>query len=113
MSEMATTQAHGNGGHHIVSVKVYLLIFFALLAGTALTVTVSYYDLDVQLLGKTVPFNTVVMLCIAATKATLVILYFMHVKYSPRLLWIFVAAGFMWLAILIILTMSDYASRNW
>jgi cytochrome c oxidase subunit 4 len=112
MSEMAhPSRAHS--GHHIVPVPVYLLIFTALLVGTALTVWVSFHDLDVQLLGKIIPFNTVVMLAIAATKAMLVILFFMHVKYSPRLLWIFVAAGFMWLAILIILTMADYASRNW
>ena len=113
MSEMAGTHAYSNGGHHIVPVKVYLLIFAALLAGTVLTVSISFYNLDVQILGKTVPFNTVVMLTIAAIKATLVILYFMHVKYSPRTLWVFVAAGFMWLVILIVLTLSDYTSRNW
>ena len=113
MSEMAATNSQSHGGHHVVSVKVYMLIFAALLAGTVLTVVVSGYDLDVQILGKIVPFNTVVMLCIAAVKAVLVILFFMHVKYSPRLLWIFVAAGFMWLSILILLTMADYASRNW
>lgn len=113
MSETATMHAHGNGGHHIVPVKIYLLIFAALLVGTLLTVSISFYDLDVQVLGKTVPFNTVVMLIIAAVKATLVILFFMHVKYSPRTLWIFVAAGFMWLVLLIVLTLSDYTSRNW
>jgi cytochrome c oxidase subunit IV len=102
-----------HAGHHIVPVRVYLLIFAALLVGTLATVWISYYNLDVQIMGKTVPFNTVVMFLIAATKGTLVVLFFMHVKYSPRLLWIFVAAGFMWLSILMILTMADYASRNW
>jgi len=115
MSETAASHAngHAHGEHHIVSVKIYLLIFAALLVGTALTVWVSYRDLDVQILGKIVPLNTVVALTIAAVKATLVILYFMHVKYGPRLQWIFVAAGFMWMVILIVLTLSDYATRNW
>ncbi len=115
MSGTAAAHANGNthGEHHVVSVKVYLLIFAALLVGTALTVWVSYRDLDVQILGKIVPFNTVVALTIAAAKATLVILYFMHVKYGPRLQWIFVAAGFMWMVILVVLTLSDYATRNW
>ena len=113
MSETTALHAHGQDGHHVVPVKIYLLIFAALLAGTTLTVAVSFCDLDVQLLGKIVPFNTVVMLIIAAVKATLVILYFMHVKYSPRTLWVFVAAGFMWMVLLIVLTLADYASRNW
>ncbi len=115
MSETAATHANGHAHdeHHVVSVKIYLLIFAALLIGTALTVWVSYRDLDVQILGKIVPLNTVVALTIAAAKATLVILYFMHVKYGPRLQWIFVAAGFMWLVILLVLTLADYASRNW
>jgi cytochrome c oxidase subunit 4 len=94
-------------------VRVYLLIFTALLVGTVITVAISYKDLDVQILGKTVPLNTVMALVIAAVKATLVVLYFMHVKYSPRLVWIFAAAGFLWLIILLVLTLADYASRNW
>jgi len=115
MSSAATNHAPGatHDEHHVVSVQVYLLIFAALLVGTALTVWISYFDLDVQILGKIVPLNTVVALSIAALKATLVILYFMHVKYGPRLQWVFVAAGFMWLVILLVLTLADYASRNW
>ena len=105
--------ADGHGSHHVVSVKLYLIIFAALMVGTFLTVWVSYKDLDIQVLGKVVPFNTVVALAIAAAKATLVVLYFMHVKYGPRLQWIFVAAGFMWLVILLVLTLADYSSRNW
>ena len=57
------------------------------------------------------PFNIVVMLSISIIKTVLVILFFMHVKYSPRLVWVFVAAGFIWLAIMIDLTLSDYLTR--
>lgn len=109
----ASAHGHGDAGHHVVPVSVYLIIFFALLIGTFITVAVSKYDLDAQILGKTVPLNTVVALVIAAIKATLVVLYFMHIRYGPRLQWIFAAAGFMWLAILIVLTLADVASRNW
>ena len=57
-------------------------------------------------------FNIVVMLSIAIIKTVLVILFFMHVKYSPRLVWVFVAAGFIWLTIMIDLTLSDYLTRG-
>jgi len=115
MSAPATTHSLGaaHGEHHVVSVNLYLMIFAALLAGTALTVWISYFDLDVHILGVIIPLNTVAALVIAAIKATLVVLFFMHVKYGPRLQWIFVAAGFMWLVILIVLTLADYGSRNW
>lgn len=113
LSAHVTPQGHVEDTHHIVPVRIYLIIFAALLVGTVITVAVSRYDLDVQILGKTVPMNTVVALAIAGAKAALVVLYFMHVKYSPRLIWLFAAAGFLWLAILLVLTYSDYASRNW
>ncbi len=113
MSAQMTAQGHDDAGHHVVSVRLYIIIFLALLVGTAITVWVSYRDLDVQVLGKTVPLNTVVALMIAGAKAALVVLFFMHVKYSPRLIWIYAAAGFLWFIILIVLTYSDYASRNW
>ena len=59
------------------------------------------------------PFNVVSALSIAVAKTLLVILYFMHVRYSSRLTWVFVAAGFFWLGILVVLGMSDYLSRGW
>ena len=67
---------------HIVPVRVYFLIFLALLVGTALTVLAAFVDFPWR-------FNTIVALTIASVKATLVVLYFMHVRYSPRLVWIF------------------------
>ena len=91
---------------HIVPVKIYLAIFAALLAGTALTVVAAFIDFPWQ-------FNTIVALTIAVTKATLVVLYFMHVRYSSRLIWVIVAAALFWMAILFALTFSDYNTRHW
>ncbi len=94
---------------HIVSRKVYFVIFGVLMLGTALTVLAAKVDLDYLFHGA----NTVVALTIAVIKATLVVLYFMHVRYSTRLIWVVVVAGFFWLGILFVLTMSDYLSRGW
>lgn len=94
---------------HIVSKTTYFVIFGALMLGTAITVWVAFLDLDRLFPGA----NTVVALTIAVIKATLVILYFMHVRYSARLTWVIVLAGFFWLGILFVLTMSDYMSRGW
>jgi len=90
---------------HIVPLKTYYAIFAALLGGTALTVWVSFLDLG--------PMNTVVAITIAVVKALLVVLYFMHVKYSSRLTWVFAAAGFVWLALMIGLTIADFDTRAW
>ncbi len=88
-----------------VPLRIYYTVFGALLVLTVVTVGVSLVDLG--------PLSVVVALAIAATKASLVILYFMHVRYGPRLIWIFVSGGFFWLALLITLTMSDIVSRGW
>ena len=93
---------------HIVSKKVYFLIFGALMVGTALTIVAARIDLDHIFPGA----NTVVALTIAVIKATLVVLYFMHVRYSSRLTWVIVVSGFFWLGIMFALTMSDYMSRG-
>jgi cytochrome c oxidase subunit IV len=91
---------------HIVPVKVYLTIFLALLAGTFLTVVAAFYDFPWR-------FNTIIALTIASIKATLVVLYFMHVRYSSRLVWVIVTSALFWLAILFALTLSDYWTREW
>lgn len=90
---------------HVVPRKVYFAVFSALMVFTAITTAVAFVDLG--------PWNTVVALGIAFLKATLVALFFMHVKYSPRLTQITVAGGLFWLAILIVLTLSDFVSRGW
>ena len=69
------------------------------------TVAIAYIHL-----GK---LNVIAALTIAVIKAALIILYFMHVRYSPRLTWVFAAGGFFWLTILIVLTMGDVVSRGW
>ncbi len=91
---------------HIVSLKVYLIIFLALMLGTALTVWAGLQDFPGQL-------NVIIALTIAVTKATLVVLYFMHVRYSSRLVWLVFASALFWLAILFALTFSDYWTRDW
>ncbi len=91
--------------HHIPPLRLYYLVFAALIAGTLLTVGAAKVDFGA--------LNNVVMLAIACTKALLVILFFMHVRWSSRLTWVVAAAGFFWLLILFGITMSDYLSRGW
>lgn len=91
---------------HIVSVRVYFAIFLALLVGTALTVLAAFIDFPWRL-------NTIVALSIATVKATLVVLYFMHVRYSTRLVWVIVASALFWMGILFAFTFSDYFTRSW
>ena len=91
---------------HIVSIKLYSAIFGALLVMTLATAGAAFIDLGGNL-------NTVVAMLIAACKALLVILFFMHVRYSSRLTWVFVGAGFFWLMILLSLTLADVLSRRW
>ena len=92
-------------GPHVVPVKTYLTIFAALMIFTAITVAVAFVDLG--------PLNNLVMLGIAVVKATLVVLFFMHVRYSTRLIPVVAVGGFLWLLILFGFTMSDYLSRGW
>ena len=91
---------------HIVSIKVYFTIFIALMVGTALTVWAGLQDFP----G---PLNVIVALTIAVVKATLVVLYFMHVRYSSRLIWVVFASALFWLGILFALTLGDYWTRGW
>lgn len=89
---------------HIVPLSTYYAIFAALMVGTAITVWVAFIDLGA--------LNTVVALAIACTKATLVVLYFMHVKYSSKLTWAVVAGSVFWLLIMLALTYNDYLTRH-
>lgn len=90
---------------HIVSRKIYFVVFGVLMLGTVLTVLAAQVDFK--------QFNTVIAMTIAVTKALLVILFFMHVRYGSRLVMLVVAAGFFWLAIMLVLTLSDYRTREW
>jgi cytochrome c oxidase subunit 4 len=88
---------------HVLPLRVYFAVFLALLGGTMLTSWVATIDL-----GR---MNDMVALGIAATKASLVILYFMHVRYGSKLIWIFSLAGFVWLVLFFVLIMADYETR--
>ena len=98
---------------HIVSVRVYLTIFMVLLVGTLLTVLAAFQDFTFHIGNRSLALNTLDSALIATTKATFVVLYFMHVRYSSRLIWVIVAAALFWMAILFALTLSDYWTRGW
>jgi len=91
--------------HHVVPVKVYVGIFLALCALTGVTVVVTGYDFG--------PLNLVVALGVAITKASLVVLYFMHARYSPKLTGVVIASSIAFFVILVFLTLTDYVSRPW
>ena len=90
---------------HVVPIGVYVAVFGALLVLTALTTAAAFQDLG--------PLNNVVALGIAVLKATLVVLFFMHVRYGTRLIPLVVAACLFWLVILIALSLTDYLTRGW
>jgi cytochrome c oxidase subunit 4 len=100
-----TNAGHPEGEHHIVSPVTYLIIFFALLVGTAITIAASYWDVG--------PWNPVIAIAIAVTKATLVVLFFMHIKYSSKLMKLTVGAGVFTFLILVGMSLADYFTRAW
>jgi cytochrome c oxidase subunit IV len=91
--------------HVIVPRSTYYTIFAALIVLTGLTTAVAFFDLGL--------LNPVVALSIAVLKATLVALFFMHLKYGSRLTWVIAGAAIFWLGILMLLILSDYATRGW
>ncbi|HEX2330244.1 MAG TPA: cytochrome C oxidase subunit IV family protein [Candidatus Angelobacter sp.] len=93
-----------NSSHSHPTPMLYLVIFGCLVAGTVLTYLAATWEMGI--------FNPIVALAIACTKATLVVLFFMHVRYSTRLTQVTISAGIFWLFILITLSLSDYLSRN-
>jgi cytochrome c oxidase subunit IV len=97
---------HADLGHeHVTPQGVYFGIFGALMVLTIITVAVAWVNLGT--------LNVLVALGVAIIKATLVVLYFMHVKYSSKLTWIVVGSGVFWLIILLSITMADYLTRGW
>ena len=91
--------------HQLHGTRTYALVLGALLFLTALTILVSFVDLG--------PFNTPVAFVIAGVKATLVVLFFMHMREAHGVLWLAALAGFFWLSILMVLSMSDFATRGY
>src|SRR5712692_4033678 len=98
-------QIHETMTERILPKRVYYAIFGILMLCTYLTVQIAFFDLG--------PINIVAALVIAVVKATIVVLFFMHVKYSTRLTWAVVIGGVFWLGILLALTMGDYLTRPW
>ena len=93
-----------NGQTHIDSTKTYVFVLLALMVATIVTTAVAYVDLG--------PFSVVVALAIACTKMLLVALFFMHIRHSTKLTKLVVVGGLMWLLILLLLTMTDFATRG-
>jgi cytochrome c oxidase subunit 4 len=90
---------------HVAPKSLYYAVFAALIVGTLLTYAAARVDMGA--------LNNVVMLTIALTKALLVILFFMHVRWGTRLTWLVVASGFFWLFIMFSITMADFLTRGW
>ena len=88
---------------HVVPIGTYVMVFLALMVGTGLTVAASYVDLGI--------WNTPVAMLIAVTKASLVVFFFMHLKYSPKLFWLSVGAAVFWLVNLVLGVGADYVAR--
>jgi cytochrome c oxidase subunit 4 len=91
--------------HKVVSWRVYLAVFLALCALTVLTVEVAGHDFG--------PLNLIVAVGVAITKASLVVLFFMHARYSPKLTGVVIASSIAFFVILVFLTLTDYVSRPW
>jgi cytochrome c oxidase subunit 4 len=91
--------------HSSPSLRTYYVVYGALMVLLLLTVAVAQLELGA--------FGIVLALAIAISKAILVVLYFMHLRDSSRLTWIFAGAGFVWLLIMFVFIMSDYLSRAW
>jgi cytochrome c oxidase subunit 4 len=116
MSATGTPEAHpatAHEEHHGPTVKMYFAIFFALAVLTVVTVLAAKFDFAPMLGERMGGFaNNVVALGIAVTKASLVVLFFMHVKYENKLVGLAVVSSVIWLAFLILITLSDYLTRN-
>ena len=90
---------------HVAPKSLYFGIFGTLMVLTGLTIAAAFTPLG--------SFNFPVAISIAVAKATLVVLFFMHVRWGTRLTWVIAASGFFWLLILFGLTMQDYLTRGW
>jgi cytochrome c oxidase subunit IV len=90
---------------HIVPRRTYYIVFGLLMLCTYLTVQIAFFDLG--------ELNTIAALVIAGFKATIVVLFFMHVKYGSRLTWVIALSGLFWLGIMVALTLADYLTRSW
>jgi cytochrome c oxidase subunit 4 len=88
---------------HVIPQKIYYLVFVTLILLTLVTVDVAFYNFGF--------LNIYIAMGIATFKALIVALYFMHLRYNPRLTWLFAGAGLVWLLIMFVLTVADYVTR--
>jgi cytochrome c oxidase subunit 4 len=88
---------------HVIPQKIYYLVFVTLILLTLVTVDVAFYNFGF--------LNIYIAMAIASVKATIVAMYFMHLRYNPRLTWLFAGAGLLWLLIMFVLTLADYVTR--
>jgi cytochrome c oxidase subunit IV len=102
---MANHTEHPDYVGHVIPARVYVVIWAVLVVMTGTTVFAATLELGV--------FNIVLALLIATFKGTLVVLFFMHLRYSTKLTMVTVIASLFWLFILFSLTMTDYISRAW
>ncbi len=101
-------EKHTESGEGHIGLPGYFGVFSILVVGTILTYYAATIDMDWIFPGA----NTLVALLIAFTKMTFVMLFFMHVYWSPKLIWLAALASFFWLAIMFAFTMQDYATRG-
>lgn len=105
---MAHHEEHSDENHEHIGIPGYLGVFGILVVGTILTYVTAQMDLDGIFPGA----NTLLALVIAFTKMTFVVLYFMHVRWSSKLIWLTVVSGFFWMALMFAYTMQDYLTRS-
>jgi cytochrome c oxidase subunit 4 len=89
--------------HVVIPQRVYYLVFVTLILLTLVTVDVAFYNFGI--------LNITIAMLIATVKATIVAMYFMHLRYNPKLTWLFAGAGLLWLFIMFVLTIADYITR--
>ena len=106
MSELIHASHKTESAHeHVLPVKTYLAVYGALMVLLVATVGAAFINLGA--------FNFTLTMIIAVAKAIMILLIFMHVRYSERLVWVFSSAAFLWLAIMIVLSLNDYFTRGW
>jgi len=104
---------HKDEHHHIVPLSTYYKIFGALMVLLVITVLAAEFDFGERISPSLAWMNIVVALVIAVTKAALIVMYFMHVKYSSRLVMITAVIAYFFVFIMFMLTYADYFTRGW
>jgi len=105
MSAIHTADAARHDEPHVTTIRFYVIIYVTLLALMTMTVVAAKFDM-----GQST--NFAVAMGIATVKMVLILLYFMHIRYSDKLTWVFSSAAFLWLIILIVGTLNDYFTRD-